>query len=77
MNITLTPELESFIETKVNSGMYASASEVIRDALRSFSSDHTKGLKTFLASRVIEAEQEELLEVDFNDIISEAKKEKK
>ena len=34
MNVSLTPELESFINTKVRSGRYNSASEVIREALR-------------------------------------------
>ena len=34
MNISLTPELEKFVQQKVNSGMYHSASEVIRDGLR-------------------------------------------
>ncbi|MBV9085609.1 MAG: type II toxin-antitoxin system ParD family antitoxin [Acidobacteriaceae bacterium] len=34
MNISLTPELESFIQGKVQSGRYASASEVIREAVR-------------------------------------------
>ncbi len=34
MNISLTPELEKFVQTKVESGMYFSASEVIREGLR-------------------------------------------
>jgi antitoxin ParD1/3/4 len=34
MNISLTPELEKFIQNKVNSGMYTSASEVVRESLR-------------------------------------------
>jgi len=34
MNVSLTPELESFVNTKVQSGRYTSASEVIREALR-------------------------------------------
>jgi len=34
MNISLTPELEKFVQNKVNSGMYTSASEVIRESLR-------------------------------------------
>jgi antitoxin ParD1/3/4 len=34
MNISLTPELEHFVQEKVNSGMYTSASEVIRESLR-------------------------------------------
>ncbi len=34
MNVSLTPELEKFIAEKVASGRYASASEVVREALR-------------------------------------------
>ncbi len=34
MNISLTPELERLVNKKVASGMYQTASEVIRDALR-------------------------------------------
>lgn len=34
MNITLTKDLEKFVATKVRSGGYADASEVVREALR-------------------------------------------
>jgi antitoxin ParD1/3/4 len=34
MNVSLTPELENFVQTKVTSGRYSSASEVVREALR-------------------------------------------
>jgi antitoxin ParD1/3/4 len=34
MNISLTPELEKLVDSKVKSGRYASASEVIREGLR-------------------------------------------
>ena len=34
MNVSLTPELEKFIEEEVETGMYQSASEVIRAGLR-------------------------------------------
>lgn len=34
MNVSLTPELDKFVMSKVESGEYASASEVIRDGLR-------------------------------------------
>jgi antitoxin ParD1/3/4 len=36
MNVSLTPELEKFVHQKAQSGMYHSASEVIRAALRQF-----------------------------------------
>ena len=34
MNVNLTPELETLVRRKVASGMYTSASEVVREALR-------------------------------------------
>lgn len=34
MNISITPELEELISNKVKTGMYNSASEVIREGLR-------------------------------------------
>jgi antitoxin ParD1/3/4 len=34
VNVSLTPELEPFIQAKVKSGRYLSASEVVREALR-------------------------------------------
>jgi antitoxin ParD1/3/4 len=34
MNISLTPELENMVNEKVQSGLYNSASEVMREALR-------------------------------------------
>jgi antitoxin ParD1/3/4 len=36
MNVSLTPELERFIQEKVHSGRYTSASEVVCEALRLF-----------------------------------------
>ena len=34
MNINLTPQLEELVRSKVTSGLYNSASEVVREALR-------------------------------------------
>lgn len=34
MNVNLTPQLEALIKQKVASGLYGSASEVVREALR-------------------------------------------
>ena len=34
MNVSLTPELEHYVNGKVQSGLYGSASEVIREGLR-------------------------------------------
>ena len=34
MNVSLTPELERFVTDKVDTGLYQTASEVVREALR-------------------------------------------
>ena len=34
MNVSLTPDLEEFVAQKVKSGLYNSASEVVREGLR-------------------------------------------
>ena len=34
MNVRLSPELEQLVQSKIQSGRYSSATEVIRDALR-------------------------------------------
>lgn len=36
MNVSLTPDLERFVQKKVEGGQYRSASEVVREALRTF-----------------------------------------
>ena len=44
MNVSLTPELEKFINAKVETGRYNSASEVVREALRLLEeSDQARG----------------------------------
>lgn len=39
MNVSLTPELEKFVESEVTSGLYQTASEVIRAGLRRLKED--------------------------------------
>jgi len=36
VNVHLTPKLETLVQNKVKAGLYNSASEVVRDALRLF-----------------------------------------
>lgn len=36
MNVSLTPELDRLVEERVRSGLYTSASELVREALRLF-----------------------------------------
>jgi len=39
LNVSLTPELLQLIQTKVESGLYDSASDVVRDAIRQMESN--------------------------------------
>jgi antitoxin ParD1/3/4 len=46
MNVSLTSQLEQYVEEKVKSGLYFTASEVIRDGLRLLrEQDETRGRK--------------------------------
>ena len=46
MNISLTPQLEKLVKNKVESGHYASASEVMREALRLLAErDHRQSVR--------------------------------
>ena len=61
MNVNLTPELESFVKTKVGTGLYNSASEVVRDALRLLEEqDRVKELKLQLLREEIQKGLDEL-----------------
>lgn len=42
MNVSLTPQLEEWVRKQVESGMYVSASEVVREALRSFEANQRR-----------------------------------
>lgn len=41
MNVSLTPQLEKWVNTKVATGRYTSASEVVREALRTLAERET------------------------------------
>lgn len=52
MNVSLTPELEALVQSKVASGLYNNASEVIREALRLLrETDELKALKIQLLEK--------------------------
>lgn len=53
MHISLTPELESRVKAKVESGFYNNASEVIREALR-FMETHEDWIHEIKLSRLRE-----------------------
>lgn len=49
MNVSLTPELEKRIAQKVKSGLYQTASEVVREAIRRFFESESRGGPSFVA----------------------------
>jgi antitoxin ParD1/3/4 len=54
MNISLTPELEAFVQTQLKSGLYHSQSEVIREGLRLLKrfNDHSEEYKLWLNEQI-------------------------
>jgi antitoxin ParD1/3/4 len=67
MRLTLPPDLERFIELKVQSGKYASADAVVEDALARWKADEQidpDELKRLVAEGQSEADRGELLDAD-------------
>ena len=73
MNVSLTPELEKFVQDKVEGGRYTSASEVVREALRLLERreerlrEREEALKAFQAEldrRIAEADAGKVMDVD-------------
>ncbi|MFP1683442.1 type II toxin-antitoxin system ParD family antitoxin [Alloalcanivorax sp. C16-1] len=63
MHISLTPELEERIKTKVESGLYNNASEVIREAL-SFVETHEEWINEIKPARLREQLREGVNQLD-------------
>lgn len=67
MNVSLTPELERLVESKVDSGEYKSASDVVRHALRLLSREDQEhqaklmGLRTEIDVGIAEIERGEAI----------------
>jgi antitoxin ParD1/3/4 len=71
MNVSLTPELESLVNEKVQTGMYQTASEVVREALRPLKErDETKlrELREMIQVGVHQLERGEYTEYDPGDV---------
>jgi antitoxin ParD1/3/4 len=74
MNVSLPPELEARVRQRVESGLYGSASEVIREALRLFEAyEQVKtakldGLRQDIAQGLSDAKKGRAKEVDFESI---------
>lgn len=70
VNVSITPELDVFLKSRVQSGRYQTTSEVVRDALRLLERRETErdeaflDLKTKLARGAEQAERGELFDGD-------------
>jgi antitoxin ParD1/3/4 len=60
MNVSLTPELEKFVEKEVTSGLYQTASEVVRAGLRRLKEDQNARLPQ--APKTLEELETQLLQ---------------
>ena len=52
MHVNLSPEMEGFIKTKVASGFYGNATEVIRDAIRRMQAEEIRAVAWQAALKV-------------------------
>ncbi len=75
-SLTLGPHWEKFVKREVASGRYASASEVIRDALRELEErgKRLEALQAHLDEGAKQAKRGEFVELDVGDVIARAKK---
>ena len=73
MNVSLTPELEKFVQEKVKSGRYTSASEVVREGLRLMEKQEqrlaereqaVKEFQAMLDARIAEADAGKVMDVE-------------
>lgn len=70
VNISITPELDAFLQSRVQSGRYQTTSEVVREALRLLErqererDDALAGLRQKLHRGAEQAERNELLDGD-------------
>lgn len=77
VNVSLTPELDAFLQSRVNSGRYQTASEVVREALRLLEHQERaresafQELKAKLQHGAAQAERGELL--DGEEVFAELK----
>ncbi len=82
MNVSLTPELEKFVESRVATGRYQTASEVVREGLRLLEQQERerelsfKNLKSKLNRAAAQAERGELVNGDevFDEVFTEIRR---
>ena len=79
MNVSLTTELEKWVQSKVESGLYTSASEVIREGLRLLKEqDALKEIRLAELRREIQQgiDSGESTPLNMNEIIAKAKQQR-
>ncbi len=80
MNVSLTPELEKLVNDKVQSGLYNSASEVVREALRllkeqdALKAYRVEELRKEIARGIEQANRGEVTPLDIEAIKAEGRK---
>jgi len=80
MHVSLPPELEARVRQRVESGMYDSASEVIREALRLFEAyEQVKtakldSLRQDIAKGLSDAKNDRAKEIDFASLKQQGRK---
>ena len=75
-SLTLGPHWEKFVKREIASGRYASASEVIRAALRELEERNKRleALRAHLDEGARQAKRGEFVEFDSSDIMARARK---
>ena len=75
-SLTLGPHWEKFVKRQIASGRYASASEVVRAALRELEdrSNRLKALQDHLAAGAAQAREEKFVELSVDDVLKRARK---
>lgn len=71
MHVNLSPEMESYIKSKVASGFYGNATEVIRDAIRRMQADEERRTAFRAAVAVGDAELDRGEGIDYNENVLE------
>jgi antitoxin ParD1/3/4 len=80
MNVSLTTELAEFVKQQVESGMYQTASEVMRDGLRllkqreQFRQIRVEELRKEVAIGIEQADRGEVAPLDFDAIRAEGRR---
>lgn len=79
MDVTLSPDLEELIDDRMSSGLYASVTEVLRDALRLLADrertreDHSEELRTQIARGLEQLDRGERERLDIDAIRRKAR----